>query len=138
MRTASSPATGRSRRPRSTTTSNRSGSERGGARRPGRLPGEAGQVRKLTDASATTLESLSGVTGPNVSASLQQFEAQFRQLAGYRTAVDDGSATQQQAYDDYTGLISSNLSLFTALTQTGIAEIDVITRPRSPPAGARR
>ena len=90
------------------------------------------QVRKLTDASASALESLSGVTSPSVAASLQQFSTQFRQLAGYRTAVDDDTATQQQVYDDYTSLIGTNLSLFNALTQTGIAEIDVITLPSIP------
>ena len=90
------------------------------------------QVRKLTDASAMTLESLSGVTSSSVTASLQQFETQFRQLAGFRTAVDGGTATQQQAYDDYTGLISSNLALFAALSQTGVADLDVITLPSIP------
>ena len=90
------------------------------------------QVRKLTDTSATTLEAFSGITSPGVVASLQQFETQLRQISGYRASVDDGTATQQQAYDDYTGLISSNLQLFGALTRTGVAEIDVITAPSAP------
>jgi signal transduction histidine kinase len=90
------------------------------------------EVRKLTDASATSLESLSGVSAQSVTASLGQFEAQFAQLPRFRAAVDDGSATQQQAYDDYTGLIGSNLALFAALTQTGVPELDVITAPSVP------
>ncbi|HWG24226.1 nitrate- and nitrite sensing domain-containing protein [Actinospica sp.] len=90
------------------------------------------QVRKLTDASAAVLQSLTGVAAPSVTASLQQFETQFRQLSGYRIAIDDGTASQQEAYDDYTALISSNLSLFAALTQTGIADIDIITLPSTP------
>jgi signal transduction histidine kinase len=90
------------------------------------------QVRKLTDTSASTLEGLSGLTSPSVVASLQQFETQLRQLSGYRTAVDDGAETQQQAFDDYSALTSSNLELFTAVTQTGIATIDVITAPSIP------
>ena len=90
------------------------------------------QVRKLTDASAATLKSFSGVASSSVATSLQQFEAQFQQLSGYRTAVDDGAATQQEVYNDYTSLISSNLSLFAALTTTGIADIDIITLPSVP------
>jgi signal transduction histidine kinase len=103
---------------------------------PAAYKAELTQVRKLTDASAATLGSISGITSQNVTASLQQFEAQFRQLTGFRAAVDDGSATGQQAYADYTGLISSNLSLFAALTKTGVAEIDVITAPSIPTGSA--
>ena len=103
---------------------------------PAAYKAELTQVRKLTDASAATLGSISGITSQNVTASLRQFEAQFRQLAGFRAAVDDGSATGQQAYADYTGLISSNLSLFAALTKTGVAEIDVITAPSIPTGSA--
>ncbi len=90
------------------------------------------QVRKLTDASATTLAAFAGLTSPNVVASLQQFETRLRQISGFRASVDDGTATQQQAYDNYTGLISANLELFAALTTTGVAEIDVITAPAGP------
>ena len=90
------------------------------------------QVRKLTDASASDLKAFSGIASPSVAASLQQFEAQFQQLSGYRTSVDDGSVTQQESYDDYTSLIGSNLSLFAALTETGIADIDIITLPSVP------
>ncbi|MBR7832219.1 sensor histidine kinase [Actinospica durhamensis] len=90
------------------------------------------QVRKLTDASAATVVSLSAVTSPSVTASLGQFDTEFHRLSGYRTAVDDRAVTQQQEYDDYTGLISSNLSLFAALTQTGISDLDVITSPSIP------
>jgi signal transduction histidine kinase len=85
------------------------------------------QVRKITDASTTALESLSGAASPSVTASLQQFITQLRQLPDYRASVDDGSATQQQAFDDYTGLITSDTALVTALTQTGIAGLDIIT-----------
>ena len=95
------------------------------------------QVRKLADTSAATLESLSGVTSPSVTASLQQFETQLRQLPGYRAAIDDGTATQEQAYDDYTGLISTNLSLFAALTKTGVSDIDAISAPSIPQGWAQ-
>ena len=90
------------------------------------------QVRKLIDASAATLGSFSSVTSSSVAASLQQFETQFRRLPEYRSAVDGGTISQQQVYDDYTGLITSNLTLFGALTHTGISEIDVITAPSTP------
>ena len=90
------------------------------------------QVRKLTDGSIAVLQSLSGVTAASVTAGVQQFQLQLRQLSGYRTAVDDGSASQQQSFANYTGLISSNLQLFAALTKTGIAEIDIITLPATP------
>lgn len=90
------------------------------------------QVRKLVDSSAMTLAGFSSVTSSNVAASLQQFETQFRRLPEYRSAIDGGTVSQQQVYDEYTSLISSNLGLFGALTHTGIPEIDVITAPSTP------
>ncbi|HEV2635435.1 MAG TPA: nitrate- and nitrite sensing domain-containing protein [Actinocrinis sp.] len=90
------------------------------------------QVRKLTDASASALEALSGVTTPSVATALQGFETLLRQLPGYRAAIDDGTASQEQAYTDYTTLISSDLTLFAALTKTGIADIDEISAPAIP------
>ncbi|HEU5333544.1 MAG TPA: nitrate- and nitrite sensing domain-containing protein [Actinocrinis sp.] len=90
------------------------------------------QVRKLTDSSASTLAALSGITSPGIVASLQNFQTQLRQLSGFRAAVDDGTVTQQGAYDDYTGLIGANLDLFAALTRTGVPELDVITAPSIP------
>lgn len=87
------------------------------------------QERKLTDASATSLESLGGTGSQAVTASLDQLTAQLRKLPGYRTALDQGTVTQQQVYDEYTDVISSDLSLFTVLSQTGVATLDVKSMP---------
>ncbi|HEX4787311.1 MAG TPA: nitrate- and nitrite sensing domain-containing protein [Actinospica sp.] len=91
-------------------------------------------ARKATDSSATALKSLSGGMPANIDAILLRLDGQLQQLAVYRAAVDNGTATQQQAYDDYTALVSSDESLFTALSQTGVAAIDVKTEPNMFPA----
>ena len=92
------------------------------------------QARLATDTSATALASLSGGMPQNVEDSLQQLDAGLRQLSAYRAAIDKGTATQQAAYDEYTVLVSSDLSLFTALSQTGVAAIDVKIAPTMLPA----
>ncbi len=99
---------------------------------PAAFKAKLAQVRKFTDTSASALASFANVAAPSVTAGLQQFEAGLRQLSGYRAAVDDGTATQQQAFDDYTGLITSNLTLFGAVTRSGVPELDVITAPSIP------
>lgn len=86
-------------------------------------------VRKLTDASVTALDALSGNTVPTISASVRQFTSMLAQLPEYRAAVDGGTDTQQQVYDYYNDLISSNIGLFTALTATGVPALDVIGVP---------
>jgi signal transduction histidine kinase len=83
------------------------------------------QVRKATDSSATALESLSNTGSPSVAAARGQIDALLRQLPAYRAAVDQGGATQQQVYDDYNGLVTQDLGVFTALSQTGVAVLDV-------------
>jgi anti-sigma regulatory factor (Ser/Thr protein kinase) len=92
------------------------------------------QARKVTDSSATALKSLSGDMPANIDSILVQLNKQLQQLAAYRTAIDNGTATQQQSFDDYTALVSSDQSLFTALSQTGVADIDVKTQPNMFPA----
>ena len=87
------------------------------------------QTRKLTDESATTLESLSGTGSSSVADELEKLDSQLRQLASYRSAVDHGTATQQQVYDQYTNVISTDLALFTALSQTGVASLDIKALP---------
>ncbi|WP_169739892.1 sensor histidine kinase [Actinospica robiniae] len=92
------------------------------------------QARKATDASATILSSLSGGMPADITASLQQLEAGLTKLPAYRAAIDNGTATQQQAFDEYTALVGSDLSLFTALSKTGVADIDVKVAPTMLPA----
>ena len=87
------------------------------------------QARKATDSSITTLESLSGDTSASITAGVQQFTRQMQQLPVYRAAVDGGTASQQQVFDDYTALIGANLTLFAVLGHTGVASLDVIATP---------
>lgn len=101
---------------------------------PSAYQGKLAQARKATDAAATTLSSLSGGMPADITASLQQFDAGLQKMPAYRAAIDNGTATQQQAYDEYTALVGSDLSLFTELSKTGVADIDVKVAPTMLPA----
>ncbi|HEY3867113.1 MAG TPA: sensor histidine kinase [Actinocrinis sp.] len=88
------------------------------------------QVRKASDASITMLKALPDANvAASITASVGQFTALLGALPQERTAIDDGTATQQQVYDEYSNLISANIGLFTSLTQTGVPSLDVIGVP---------
>ncbi len=50
-------------------------------------------------------------------------------LAQQRQAVDSGRAGEQKAYDYYSGVIESDLSVLRALSRTGHAEVSIAAQP---------
>jgi len=87
------------------------------------------QQRKATDAAVSGLDALPDTLPANVESGVRQIEAALRQLSGYRSTVDQRTATQQQVLDDYNTLIASELQLFSNLSSTGVADVNYLVRP---------
>jgi len=88
--------------------------------------------RVRTDADVTTVQELpdSGWSAPDdIRANVVQVGRNLRKLADYRAGVDQRTASQQQTFDHYTGLISGQLNLFTTLSHVGLPNIDYLARP---------
>jgi signal transduction histidine kinase len=96
---------------------------------PGGYQEELDQQRKATDTATTSLFALPVSFPGSIESGVRQIEQALAQLNGYRTAVDERSATQQQVYDDYTGLIGTDLQLFSALSNSGLADVNYYYRP---------
>ncbi|WP_328770054.1 sensor histidine kinase [Streptomyces sp. NBC_00286] len=93
---------------------------------------ELQKQRGRTDAAVKTVQALpgSGWDAPDdIRRNVVQVGKDLDKLADYRTAVDRRAASQQQTFDDYTGLIATDLKLFTVLSNVGIADIDYLARP---------
>lgn len=85
--------------------------------------------RGLTDKAISDLEALGGSSPADIRQAVAQVSQSLRLLAGYRAAVDKGTATQQQIYTDYTGMIAVDLQLFMTLSNVGLANVDFLARP---------
>jgi len=87
------------------------------------------QQRRITDMSVSSLGALTGTAPADLDNSIRQISQGMQRLADYRSAVDRRTATQQQVYDDYTGQIASDLQLFSAVSNTGLADVNYLVRP---------
>ncbi|MFF4015866.1 nitrate- and nitrite sensing domain-containing protein [Streptomyces sp. NPDC001843] len=90
------------------------------------------QQRARTDASVKTVEELpdSGWSAPDdIRRNVSAVGKELRKLADYRAGVDQRSASQQQTFDRYTGLISTDLKLFTVLSNVGLPKIEYLAKP---------
>jgi len=87
------------------------------------------QQRKLTDAIVSSFEALPDSLPASIESGIRQVDEGLRQLDGYRTAVDRQTVTQQQVYDDYTALIATDLVMFTNLSNSGVADVNYLSRP---------
>ena len=96
---------------------------------PGTYRAKLDQQRKLTDESVAGLQAVSASAPADIARGIGKVDQGLHQLAGYRAAVDGRTATQQQSYDDYTGIITTDLELFTLLSNVGIADLDYLARP---------
>lgn len=85
--------------------------------------------RRATDAGIAGLKALTGPAPADILAGVAQIENGLQQLDTYRFAVDAHSVTQQQMYDDYTGLIATDLQLFNSLSNVGLADLNFRVRP---------
>jgi len=96
---------------------------------PGAYQAKLVQQRRLTDASVSSLAAVAGSAPANLEQGIRQIEQGLAQLVGYRSAVDQRTATQEQTYDAYTNLIASDLELFDSQSNAGIADINYKVRP---------
>ena len=87
------------------------------------------QQRRITDASVASLAAVAGNAPANLAPGIRQIQQGLAQLAGYRSAVDQRTATQDQAYGEYTDLIAADLVLFDSQSNAGIADINYKVRP---------
>jgi signal transduction histidine kinase len=85
--------------------------------------------RRQTDSGVTGLRALTGPAPADIQAGVAQIEAGLQELGTYRFAVDSRSISQQQIYDDYTGLIATDLELFNSLSDVGLADLNFQVRP---------
>src|SRR5947209_756026 len=85
--------------------------------------------RRQTDAGIAGLKALTGPAPADILAGVAQIEAGLQQLGTFRFAVDVHTVTQQQIYDDYTGLIATDLQLFNSLSDVGVADLNFRVRP---------
>ncbi|MDX6311160.1 MAG: hypothetical protein QOF44_624, partial [Streptomyces sp.] len=82
--------------------------------------GDLTAQRASTDRAASTFSTLAVLDTSHAQAGLHQAVlTTVRQLAGLadqRRAVDDGSVSQQKAYDYYTGVVTADIGVVTALS----------------------
>nr|WP_241266926.1 nitrate- and nitrite sensing domain-containing protein [Streptomyces scabichelini] len=99
---------------------------------PGAYRTELRKQRLRTDATVKSVQELpgSGWSAPDdIRRNVEEVGRDLRQLADYRAGVDQRTASQQQTFDRYTGLISTDLELFTVLSHVGLAEIEYLAKP---------
>ncbi|MET7731938.1 nitrate- and nitrite sensing domain-containing protein [Streptomyces sp. NPDC005402] len=88
--------------------------------------------RARTDAAVKAVEALpdSGWNAPaDIRGDVVDLGRALRNLAGYRAGVDGRTASPQQTFDNYTGLISRHLKVFNTLSTVGLPGIDHLVRP---------
>jgi signal transduction histidine kinase len=88
--------------------------------------------RQATDASVAAVRALAASTPSNMMNSFLAASPGVNQLAGYRSAMDRGAAGQQQTFDNYTGVIATDLGLFNSYFDVNIADLATIGRPVMP------
>ncbi|WP_194903653.1 sensor histidine kinase [Catenulispora rubra] len=87
------------------------------------------QQRQATDKAVATLQAPTGSAQAELASGIKQITEGLQHLADYRSAVDHRTATQQQTYDDYTGLIAADLELFDNSSDVGLADLNYRVRP---------
>ena len=96
---------------------------------PGGYQAQLVKARGLTNASVASIEALPDNLPAVLESGVRQIEQGLGQLPGYRSAVDQRTATQQQVYDEYTALIGSDLQLFTVSSDSGLADVNYLEKP---------
>ncbi|MFJ9907980.1 nitrate- and nitrite sensing domain-containing protein [Streptomyces sp. NPDC101152] len=88
--------------------------------------------RARTDATVRAVEALpdSGWSAPaDIRGDIVDLGRALRDLADYRAAVDERTASPQQTFDRYTALVSRHLKVFNTLSTVGLPGIDHLVRP---------
>ncbi|MCT9076510.1 sensor histidine kinase [Streptomyces fulvoviolaceus] len=90
---------------------------------------ELTRQRRLTDKSVQSLQALSGSTPAALAEQFRRLDQGLRKLSDYRGAMDKRSATQQQTFDDYTGIIASDMAVFEDFSNVGFGQQSILARP---------
>ncbi|MFD5537497.1 nitrate- and nitrite sensing domain-containing protein [Streptomyces sp. NPDC127079] len=85
--------------------------------------------RGLTDRAAEGLDALADDMPAALVEHFKQLSRALEQLPSYRDAVDRREATQQQTFDDYTGLIASDIQLLEDLLDMRPSAIMALAKP---------
>lgn len=85
--------------------------------------------RKLTDRAAEGLGALADDMPVALVKHAKQLSRALEQLPRYRDAVDRREATQHQTFDDYTGLITSDIQLLEDLLDMRLSSVMVLAKP---------
>lgn len=99
---------------------------------PGTYRTQLKKQRDFTDAAMKKIEDLDagGFSAPSdIKHGVTQVIAEQQKLTAYREAVDNKTASQQETYDAYTGLVATDLQLFTSMSKLGMDDIDYRIRP---------
>ncbi|MFG2129120.1 nitrate- and nitrite sensing domain-containing protein [Streptomyces sp. NPDC048751] len=90
------------------------------------------EQRARTDAVVKTVQELpaSGWKAPDdIRHAVADLGQDLRKLADYRSGVDERTASQQQTFDRYTGLVAQHLNVFNTLSNVGLPGVDHLARP---------
>ncbi|XUL88276.1 nitrate- and nitrite sensing domain-containing protein [Streptomyces galilaeus] len=99
---------------------------------PGTYRTQLKKQRDFTDAAMKKIEDLDagGFSAPSdIKHGVTEVIAEQGKLTAYREAVDHKTASQQETYDAYTGLVATDLQLFTSMSKLGMDDIDYRIRP---------
>ena len=99
---------------------------------PGAYRAQLAKQRQATDASVTILRGMAGSSPGGMVGNFLAASPGVGELAAYRTAMDKGSAGQQQTFDNYTGVIATDLQLFNSYFNVNVANLAAVGRPVMP------
>ncbi|MFC1402718.1 MULTISPECIES: sensor histidine kinase [Streptacidiphilus] len=88
--------------------------------------------RQATDAAVASVQAVSATNPSSMITNFLTASPGVNQLAGFRSAMDKGTAGQQQTFDSYTAVIAHDLGLFNTYFDVNIADLATIGRPVMP------
>ena len=99
---------------------------------PGAYRTQLATQRQATDAAIVTLRATAGSSAGSMGGNFLALNPGAGELPGYRTAMDKGTAGQQQTYDNYTGIIAAGYQLFTNSFSVDVPRLVALGRPVMP------
>ncbi|TDT98186.1 signal transduction histidine kinase [Streptomyces sp. 846.5] len=88
--------------------------------------------RQATDTAVASVQAVAASNPSSMVTSFMSASPGVNQLAGYRSAVDRGTAGQQQTFDNYSAVIANELGLFNTYFDVNIADLATFGRPVMP------
>jgi signal transduction histidine kinase len=96
---------------------------------PGRGASGLAKQRNRTDKAVHDLRTLSGTLPNGFTEDFRQLGLSLDRLPEYRETVDRRESDQQRTFDDYNGVIASDMDLFQDLTSVGLDQVSVLAGP---------